>query len=117
MIDPATFRVANRFLRMPVCNIPTGTNLFGVLEATLLQYNIQWESVKGFSSDTANVMVGKRNSVLSKVREATGGHVLDFGCVSHIANLCASSLVKAVHFPVEELLIDLLLLSWKLQKA
>ena len=51
-------------------------------------------------------MVGKRNSVLSRVREATGGYVFDFGCASHIVNLCASSLVKALHFQVEELLID-----------
>ena len=58
------------------------------------------------SSGTANVIVGKRNSVLSRVHEATGGHVFDFSCVFHIANLCASSFVKALHFPIEELLID-----------
>ena len=106
MIDPTTFCVVNRFLDMPVCNIPTSANLFSVLEATLSKYNILWSSIKGFSSDTASVMVGKHNSVLSRVREATDNHVFDFGCVSHIANLCANSLTKALHFPVEDLLID-----------
>ena len=40
-MDPVTFRVFNRFLGMPICNILIGANLFGVLEATLLQYNHQ----------------------------------------------------------------------------
>lgn len=40
--------------------------------------------------------------------------VIDFGCVSHIVNLCANSLVKALHYPVEELLM--LLLSRKFKK-
>ena len=119
IIDPTTFCVVNRFLDMPVCNIPTGANLFSVLEATLSKYNILWSSIKGFSSDTANVMVGKHNSVLSRVREATDNHVFDFGCVSHIANLCANSLTKALHFPVEDLLIDrhILFFSWKFKET
>ena len=57
MIDPTTFCVINRFLDMPVSNIPTGANLFSVLEATLSKYSIPWSSVKGFSSDTASVHV------------------------------------------------------------
>lgn len=60
----------------------------------------------GFSSDTANVMVGKDNSVLSRVRKATKGRVYDLGCVSHLANLCANALVKALPVNVDEILID-----------
>ena len=51
-------------------------------------------------------MVGVRNSVLSSVREATNNQIIDFECVSHIANLCTNSLVNALHYPVEDLLID-----------
>ena len=58
MVDPTTFQVVNRFLGMPICNIPTGENLSNVLETTWSQYDIKWDSVKGFSSDTASVMVG-----------------------------------------------------------
>lgn len=47
MVDPTTFQVVNRFLGMPICNIPTGENLFNVLEATLSQYDIKWDSAKG----------------------------------------------------------------------
>ena len=83
MIDPTTFRVVNRFLGMPLCNIPNSANLFSVLQATLSKYNIPWSSVKGFSSDTASAMVGKHNSVLSRVCEVTENHALFWLCVSH----------------------------------
>lgn len=61
----------NRFVGMPICNIPTGKNLFNVLETALSQDDIKWDSVKGFSFDAASVMVGVRNSVLSRIRKAT----------------------------------------------
>lgn len=68
--------------------------------------NIPWSSIKGYSSDTANVMIGKKNSVLSRVRKATNDNVFDFGCVSHLASLCANALVKALPVPVEDILVD-----------
>ena len=71
----------NRFLVMPICNIPNAANLFHVLEETLQHFCIPWGNVVDFSSDTANVMVGKNNSVLSRVHEATHGNVHGLGCV------------------------------------
>ena len=62
--------------------------------------------MKGYSSDNANVMLGKYNSVLSRVREKTDNQVFDLGCVSHIANLCTGEMVKCLHEPVEDLLVD-----------
>ena len=106
MVDPTTFQVVNRFLGMPIRNILTGESLFNVPKATLSQYNIKWDDVKGFASDSASVMVGVRNSALSRVHEATTNQVIEFGCVSHTANLSANSLVKALHYPVEDLLFD-----------
>ena len=50
--------------------------------------------------------IGKRNSVLSRVREATDHQVFDIGCISHIANLCAVALIKCLQEPVEDLLVD-----------
>ena len=89
MVDPTTFQLENRFLGMPIYNIPIGESLFNVLKAILSQYSTEWDNVKGFSSDTASVMVGVRNSVRSRVHEATNNQVIDFECVSHITNLCA----------------------------
>ena len=98
--------VQNRFLDMPVCNRATGANLFDVIDASMRKYGIPWENIKGFSSDNASVMVGRKNSVLSRVREATKHRVFDFGCISHVANLCAVALVKCLSEPVEDLLVD-----------
>ena len=99
-------RVQNRFLGMPVCNRATGANLFEVIDEMMKNSGIPWENVKGFSSDNASVMVGKRNSVLSRVRDVTKQQVFDIGCISHVANLCATALVKCLHEPIEDLLVD-----------
>ena len=98
--------VQNRFLDMPVCNRGTGANLFEAIDNSMKKYGIPWENVKGFSSDNASVMVGKKNSVLSRVKEATKQLVFNFRCISHVANLCAVALVKCLREPVEDLLVD-----------
>ena len=54
-----------RFLAMPVCNIATGQTLFDALATVLSKQGIPWSNVIGFCSDSASVMVGRRNSVLS----------------------------------------------------
>ena len=98
--------VENRFIDMPVCNRATGANLFQVIDECLRKNEIPWQNVKGFCSDNDAVMVGKRNSVLSRVREATDHQVFDIGCISHIANLGAVALIKCLQEPVEDLLVD-----------
>ena len=35
MFDPNTLRVENRFLDMPICNVPNAANLFSVVESSL----------------------------------------------------------------------------------
>ena len=51
-------------------------------------------------------MVGKNNSVLSQVRGKKDHQVFNLDCVSHFANMCAVAMVKCLHEPVEDLLID-----------
>ena len=70
--DECLSKVVTCFLAMPVCNIATGQSLFDALEAELSSRSIPWENAVGFASDSASVMVGVRNSVLSRVREKQG---------------------------------------------
>ena len=86
-----------------------------MLEEISQHFSIPWGNVVGFSSDTANVMVGKNNSVLSRLHEATHGKVYDLGCVSHLANLCANNLVKTLPVPVEDIIVDTFYFLWQFE--
>ena len=55
------------FLDIPVYSIGTGEKQFDIIDASLSEL-IGWSNVVGFESDTANVMVGKHNSVLPYVK-------------------------------------------------
>ena len=48
---------------------------------------------------------GKKQLVVSRIREKEPS-VFDFGCVCHLANLCAVAGVKALALPMEDLLVE-----------
>ena len=50
-------------------------------------------------------MKGCHNSVLTRIKDVQP-HVLDIGCICHLANLCCQQGVKQLPLPVDELLID-----------
>ena len=62
------------------------------------------QSIIGFTSDTANVMVGKRNSVLSRF---INKQPFSLGCLYHLAALYASAAMKKLSLSVDNLLIDI----------
>ena len=98
-------KVVTHFLAIPVCAIATGRGLFDALEAELSSCLIPWENVVGFSSDSATVMVGIRNSVLSHMR-AKQPDIFSLACVCHLAALFTTSGLKTLPFSVDGLLID-----------
>lgn len=104
--DDAFEQAVTRFLAMPICNIATGETLFNAIDAELRTHDIPWGNVVGFCSDSASVMVGKRNSVLSRVKEVSP-NVFSLGCVCHLANLCAAAALKSLPISVDDLLIDI----------
>ena len=57
------------------------------------------------SLDSASVMVGRRNSVLSRVIQQQP-EVFSLGCVCHLAALCAAA-IKKIPIPIDGLLIDI----------
>ena len=60
----------------------------------------------GFASDSASVMVGKRNSVLSRLTQKQP-NVFSLGCVCHLAALCAVAGLKVLPLSSDDLLIDI----------
>ena len=104
--DQGQHKVVVRFLDCPVCNIATGETLFQALEETLQSRSIPWQNVIGFASDSASVMVGRKNSVLSRVREQQPD-VFSLGCMCHLAALCAAAALKKLPISIDGLLIDI----------
>ena len=104
--DDSLAKVVTRFLDAPVCNIATGETLFTALSQVLGARNIPWSNVIGFASDSASVMVGKRNSVLSRVIQQQPS-VFSMGCVCHLSALCAAAGLKKLPLSVDDLLIDI----------
>ena len=98
-------KVVTRFLDAPVCNIATGESLFNALAGALEMRQIPWEKLIGYASDSASVMVGKRNSVLSRVL-IKQPRVFSMGCVCHLAALCAAAGLKMLPISIDDLLID-----------
>ena len=93
--DDKVNHVATRFLAMPVCNIATAEKMFEALNEVMEENVIPWENVVGYASDTANVMVGARNSVLSCIRDKQP-QVFSLGCLCHLANLCSAAALKSL---------------------
>ena len=104
--DDELGKPVTRFLDMPVCNIGTAATLFERINASLEERSVPWANVVAFESDTTNVMVGKHNSVLLRVKEKQP-HVYSQGCVCHLANLALLAGVKALPVDVDDFLVDL----------
>ena len=103
--DDKVNHVATRFLAMPVCNTATSEKLFDALNEVMEEYQIPWKNVIGYASDTANVMVGAHNSVLSRIRDKQP-QVFSLGCLCHLANLCSAAALKTLPISIDNLLID-----------
>ena len=88
---------------MRVCNISTAEALFNAIENELESHNIPWENVVG---DTASVMVGVRNSVLSRIKQKQR-NVFSLGCMCHLAALCAVAALKKLPLSVDDFLVDI----------
>ena len=85
---------------MPVCNTTTAENLLCGFSTTMEKEQLSWENVVGFASDMANVMVGARNSVLSRLEEKKP-NIFSFGCLCHLANLCSAAALKNLPFSID----------------
>ena len=95
-----------KFLTMPVCNVATGETMFNALSMKLYSRKIPWSNVIGYVSDTASVMVGKNNSVLSRMK-LKSPRVFSPGCTCHLAALCVTAGLKRLPVSTDTILIDI----------
>ena len=99
-------QAVTRFLALPVCNIATAEALFESLSNEIESRGISWSNMIGYASDSASVMVGVRNSVLSRIRSKQP-NIFSLGCLCHLAALCAAAALKKLPVSIDELLIDI----------
>ena len=104
--DKVAQQPVTRFLCMPVCNIATAQSLFNAIEEAFESRNIPWTNMIGYASDTASVMVGKHNSVLSRLL-LKQPKLFSLGCLCHLGALCAAAALKTLPVSLDELLIDI----------
>ena len=95
-----------RFLCMPICNIATAQSLFTAIEHEFETRIIPWNNMIGYASDTASVMVGKHNSVLSRLLEKQP-KLFSLGCLCHLNALCAAAALKKLPVSLDDLLVDI----------
>lgn len=91
---------------MPVCNVATAESLFSAIEGEFESRNIPWSNMIGYASDTCNVMVGKHNSVLSRLLQKQP-KLFSLGCLCHLGALCAAAALKMLPVSLDDLLIDI----------
>ena len=103
--DDKLGRVVCRFYGLPVCNIATGQTLFKLIEDAFAKDGIPWNNLVGFGSDGASVMLGSRNSVLSRLRSVQP-HLWHTHCICHVAHLCAAHAAKKLPADIENVVID-----------
>ena len=95
-----------RFLCMPVCNISTAQSLFAAIEQEFISREIPWSNMIRYASYTASVMVGKRNSVLSRLLDKQP-KLFSLGCLCHLGALCAAAALKKLPVSLDDLLVDI----------
>ena len=67
--------------------------LFTAIEKEFGSRKIPWSNI-GYASDTASVMVGRCNSVLSRLLQKQP-KLLSLGCLCHLSALCAAAALKS----------------------
>ena len=110
--NPTTGRIITSLLDMPAISKGDAASLFTTCDAVIQEADLSWKHCVAYSSDNASVMIGRHNSLLSKIRDAQKDagavqSVFDVGCPCHLCHLCAQKGAKALSVKVENVIIDL----------
>ena len=97
--------VRTRFIDMPIVNIGSARNLFDALKLSLSNNGLDFSKCLSFMSDTTNVMKGARSGVQKLIRNECP-HVLDVGCICHLADLIVKSGMQSLPVNVDQLFVD-----------
>ena len=84
-------------LDMPDFNVGSDTQaMFNTIDYAIKSAKLSWDNCVTYSSDNTNLMIEKKNSLLTKIKNSQqcGQSMFDAGCPCHLAHLCAEQEVK-----------------------
>ncbi len=103
--DSTVGDVCTRFVDMPVVNIGTAQNLFEALKESLSKHGLDFSNCLAFMSDTTNVMKGARSGVQKLIKNECP-HILDVGCICHLADLSVKAGMQTLLVDIDKLFVD-----------
>ena len=87
--DLESFALKNYLIDLVECTDSSAVGLYSALKSTLNGMNIPMENIKGYASDTTNVMFGEHHSV-SQLLKKDYNHVKTIKCSCHLIHLASS---------------------------
>lgn len=101
------FRIQDRFLTLIPLKDARAENLYMTITKFFETKNVPYkQNLVGFASDGASVMVGKHNSVVSRIKSDIP-HIFIMKCISHSFHLCASNACQVLPRGIEDLVRDI----------
>ena len=94
-------------MAMPECPIGDAKTLYNTLSVALDELKVPLNKAIGYGSDSANVMVGQKNSLFSHIRDNHNSHLMKIPCPCHKAHTIVGLSVSKMNVKVEDLIIDI----------
>ena len=104
--DPFSNVIVTRHLETIGITDCSSEGIFVGLKETLERFKVPFVNLISFTSDTCNVMKGRRNGVIAKLKELQPC-IIDVNCICHLLNLCVKSAIKTLPLKVEDLMVDI----------
>ena len=106
LYDPAGGMVVTRHIDTVGITDLSAEGIFTALKTALEARQLPFSNLMSFTSDTCNVMKGKKNGVIAKLRTLQP-RIIDIDCVCHLVSLCVKTATKQLPLKVDELLVDI----------
>ena len=107
MFDEASGTVNSKFLSMVSVPLADADHLFNAIDNLFEVEAIPYSNMVGFGSDGASVMLGKNNSVVTRLKNKQP-NLFHLHCLCHVAHLCASDACKKLPKCIEQLCRDII---------
>ena len=93
--DESTLHIATGFLGLQEVPEANASNLLECLDFHMIQAGLSYEKLIGWNSDGASVMLGRRNSFVSRLKEKQP-RLYVLHCICHVSHLIVSDAMPCI---------------------